>query len=176
MGKCMTMVRRFLYVFQVRGGLQLQTLLTYLSTAGCTTCVPSSNGWVLFAKYFCQRLQSRPFLLLFGEVPYPFWHCFLICQIPASQDLCKVSSECAWASSLKVGASGAPWVQSWSSTCHGRPCWGLWGGWRGSRGQCQAVSRCLGASVRARQEDWAERVWAAGLGSSWTRAAHCRLP
>ena len=66
---------------------------------------------------------------------------------------------------------GAPWVQSWSSMCHGPPCWGLWGGWRGSRGQCQAVSRCLGA----RQEDWAERVWA-GLGSSWTRVAHCTLP
>ena len=78
---------------------------------------------------------------------------------------------------------GAPWVQSWSSTCsasegldHGRPCWGLWGGRRGSRGLCQAVSRCLGVSVRARQEDWAERVWAARLSSSWTRVARCRLP
>ena len=76
MGKCMTMVRRFLYVFQVWGGLQLQTVLTHLSTAGCTTCVPSSNGWVLFAKYFCQHLHSQPFLLLLFKCSGP--HCGLI--------------------------------------------------------------------------------------------------
>ena len=76
MGKYMTMIRTFLYVFQVWGGLQLQTLLTYLSMAGCTTCVPSSNGWVLFAEYFCQHLHSRPFLLLLFKCSGS--HCGLI--------------------------------------------------------------------------------------------------
>lgn len=72
----MTMIRTFLYVFQVWGGLQLQTLLTYLSMAGCTTCVPSSNGWVLFAQYFCQHLHSWLFLLLLFKCSGS--HCGLI--------------------------------------------------------------------------------------------------
>ena len=76
MGKCMMMVRTFLYVFQVLGGLQLQTLLTYLSTTGCTTCIPSSNGWVSFAQYFCQHLHSQPFLLLLFKCSGS--HCSLI--------------------------------------------------------------------------------------------------
>lgn len=75
----------------------------------------------------------------------------------ASQGLCKVGSECAWPLSLKVGASGA-----WElPECRaGLPCalHKKASTMVGPAEGCEEAGEGPEDRVRARQEDWAERV------------------